>query len=611
MASQNDWRSFVFLLGSQVFTAFADNTARFVLLPMGTALALEMGVWAPYYQHIIAVLLVLPFFLFSPVAGWIADRFAKNRVILAALGMQIGIFLAVAAALHGHQIWWASAGFFWLALQATLLSPAKNGIIKELVGQKSLHFANGILEMAVVLAVLAGMFCGAWWFDSRYQTAPPNTGSAWSAALIPVLWLCGLSCLTVVLGLGLRHQPARQLPARFEARLLVAQFSEFAWLWRDPVRRRTALGIGFFWFCCTLIQLIVIEVAELATGGQGGMGKTTAWMIACASGGVALGALLAALVGRRKSELGLIPLGAFCLALAAFAGLWLPSQGLPWALCLLSLGVASAVFYIPLFAYLQELAPENARGRVLAASNLLNNLAIVLAALCQALFLKYHVSIAGQLGLLGLAAGVVFACVMRWFAAPFFRLMILPAVRVIWNVSGKGMENFPPTGGVLLVSNHVSYLDAFVLSSCCPRPIRFLMYEGYYNMWWSKWFLDIFGALPIAQNKALGAIKAASDALNAGEVVCIFPEGKLTTSGAINAFQAGMEIILKRAPVPVVPASLHGLWGSVFSYAGGKPFCRLPRLSYTPVHVQFAAPMAATTRAAEAEATVRKMFDIA
>ena len=606
--SPRHWRSFWSLCALQAQNAFNDNSVRFILLPLGTALAAQMGPVAHYYQHILAAFLVLPYILFSPITGWMADRFPKNRIINAALYLQTFVFLAIVAAVHLRMIWLATFGFFLLALQSTLLSPAKNGIIKDLVGSQRLNFANGWMEMTLIVAILLGMFSGGWWFDYHYQMGAATVDHAWAAAAAPLWWLTAATLVALALGHGVENIPARLPDARFEPKLVWAHFTELRRLFDTRATRLSAIGVMYFWIFGAIAQLIIVQIAGEATGGQGGMGKTTSAMIACASGGVAIGAMLAALIGRRRTELGLVPLGGLLMALAC-GGISLVPPGSPWFFAgLLVIGIFSALFYVPLFAFFQEMAPEAERGRMIASSNLLNNLGMVLATVIQAMMMKSGLSPALQFGLLGIVSLAVAVYVLRLLPDRFIRMLVLPVFRMVWNARGQGVANVPATGGVLMVCNHVSYVDAFVLSATCPRPIRFLIYDGYYRMWWAKWILDIFGAVPIEKSKAHGAIKAAGDALKNGHVVCIFPEGKLTSDGAIDKFMGGMELILRLAPAPLLPASIHGLWGSVFSRFGGRMFSRLPRLSRHPVTVTFGAVMPATTKAAEAEEVVKSLF---
>lgn len=605
--SPRNWRSFLALVALQTQNAFNDNAVRFVLLPLGTALAAELGGISGFFQHILGACLVLPYILFSPLCGWMADRFSKRSIILAALYLQTAVFLTIMTAVHLRLIWIATAGFFFLALQSTLLSPAKNGIIKEIVGTARLNFANGWMEMTLIVAILAGMFVGGWAFDRGYMHGPATPDHAWAAAAAPLWLLTAATLLALAFGHGVEKVPPRIPDARFHPGLVWGHFAELKRLFATRATRLSAIGVTYFWILGAMAQLIIVQVAKEATGGQGGMGSATSIMTACASGGIAIGAVIAALVGRQRTELGLVPAGGILMSVSCAALAFTPVGGSAFHIGLIAVGAFSALFYVPLFAFLQELAPEEERGRLIAASNLLNNLGMVLATVLQAVLMKSGLGAGAQFGLMGAASLVVAIITLRLLPDRFFRLLLLPLARWIWRMRAEGAAHVPTSGGALMVCNHLSYVDAFVLSAACPRPIRFLMFEGYYNLWWARWFLDIFGAVPIAQGKAHGAIKAASAAIKDGHLVCIFPEGKLTTDGKMNEFHGGMEIILRRSPAPIVPAGIRGLWGSFFSHAGGAPFSWRRAERASPVTVAFGPVLPADTTAARAEAAVRAL----
>jgi len=607
--TRRNWWSFTALLGLQTQNAFNDNTVRFLLLPLGTALAAaSAGGGLAYYQHLLGALLVLPYIFFSPLAGWVADRFPKNRVIVVSLVMQTAVFVLIALSVQSRVLWLATAGFFFLALQSTLLSPAKCGVIKELVGSARLGFANGLMELTLILAILAGMFLGGWWFDQRLDAVDAAADVApWIAANGPIWILTAATLVALALSFGVEHTPARLPNARFHGRLLWGHFHELRRLFRDKGLRLSAIGVMYFWFIGALVQLAIVQAAKILTGGVAGMGTATSVMIACASGGVAIGSLAAGLVCRKGTELGLVPVGALLMAAGSGVAAWSYPGSNGFNVGLAMLGVSSALFFVPLFAYFQEVAPESQRGRLLASSNLLNNLAMIAATLLQLGFMKSGISIRWQFAILAITSLVVGIYVVRLLPQRFFRLLITPVFRSVYRMRVEGAERIPPKGGALLVANHVSYLDAFILSTACPRNIRFLMLESYYRPPWARWFLDLFRVIPITPTKAKEAIRRAVDGLEAGELVCLFPEGKLTTDGQVDSFQRGMELILRGKPSPVVIGAVDGLWGSWFSFHGGKPFNGFPRWPQ-PVTVRFLEPQPATISAAEAGEMVRGLL---
>jgi acyl-[acyl-carrier-protein]-phospholipid O-acyltransferase/long-chain-fatty-acid--[acyl-carrier-protein] ligase len=171
-----------------------------------------------------------------------------------------------------------------------------------------------------------------------------------------------------------------------------------------------------------------------------------------------------------------------------------------------------------------------------------------------------------------------------------------------------GLESLPPTGGVLLLPNHISYIDAVVLQLACPRPIRFLVYEEIYRARLLTWGLRLLGAIPISPKKARAAIETAVEALAHGDVVCLFPEGALTRTATLQKLNRGYELIARKARVPVMPVWLENVWGSVFSYYGGHFFWKRPRFVPLKVWIYFGSPM--TGEEATAETVRRRMLDM-
>ncbi len=195
---------------------------------------------------------------------------------------------------------------------------------------------------------------------------------------------------------------------------------------------------------------------------------------------------------------------------------------------------------------------------------------------------------------------------MSWFYS-VIRTSCQWWVRLLYRVRVKGLENLPKEGGVLLVSNHVSYLDVIILGVVLRRPIRFLSWEGFERHWLMRWVMRTMGTIPVAEEKAKDAIHRAAAALQAGEVLCIFPEGHVTRNGGLLPLRRGFELIARRANVPIVPVAIDGLWGSIFSFSGGKFFWKRPKHFPRPIAVVVGEPYAA----AEHLTTRSRLLDLA
>lgn len=189
----------------------------------------------------------------------------------------------------------------------------------------------------------------------------------------------------------------------------------------------------------------------------------------------------------------------------------------------------------------------------------------------------------------------------------FLQTALLILVRTLYRLRLVGIENMPKQGGVLLVCNHVSYVDVIILGVISPRPIRFLSFEGFERSWMTRLIMRTMRTIPVAESKAKDAIHKASDVLKEGEVVCIFPEGHVTRNGGILPLSRGFELIARRANVPIMPVVIDGLWGSIFSFRGGKFFWKMPKHFRRPVSAVWGQPYASTDH----ETTRLKLLELA
>jgi acyl-[acyl-carrier-protein]-phospholipid O-acyltransferase/long-chain-fatty-acid--[acyl-carrier-protein] ligase len=286
-----------------------------------------------------------------------------------------------------------------------------------------------------------------------------------------------------------------------------------------------------------------------------------------------------------------VPLGGFGLVggmlWAGFAPL-----GSPWMYAgLIFTGAAGGCFMVPLYAFVQDKAHPDERARILSAINLMD---------CLATFVS--VAIISGLKAIGLNASWQFiALAIPTFAAAIYvtrlvpsdlaRLVVLSIVRAIYKVKAVNPTHVPREGGVLLLPNHVSYVDALIIGAACDRPVRFVMWDVLYKLWWLNWFLRVVGTVPISATRAKDAVRTVAAALKEGEVVCLFPEGQITRHGMINELRKGFELMARQAEVPVLPVYTDGLYGSIFSYEGGTCFRKWPKKLRYPVTVYFGQPL--------------------
>ncbi len=576
------------LLGAQAQVTFNDNAAKLMLIALAQFPGVLKSTDVDLVRSILAGLLVAPFVLFSPLAGWINDRFAKSRVLNVTLGMQFAVMVLLVGALWARSLWGAVGCFLLLALQATAFAPAKRGILRELVGTTELSRYVGIMEMLSVGMMLAGGMAGGQMFDRCTGAG----GDPWHGAMVTAMILTGLSALSWAI-FQLVQKTEAQSTEPFQIGLLWRHARQVSELWRDRPLLRATFGIMFFYGVGGYLYLLFIQMgADLHNGGVGS-GSSTSYLLLFAGAGTVLGNLAAGAFSRRGIELGLAPVGGVLL-LVAFVALGLIGKISAGFYCWLAIaGFASGLFLVPLYAYLQETAGAHRRGRILAAVGLLDSSAglaanglFYLAASQDTLNWNPDTQLFALAGLTVLMVGFglkhlphqTLCTVMRLIGPLFYR------------VRARGGENVP-SGSALMVCNHLSYVDPVVLQIASPRPLRFVVFAGFARSPTVRFLFRALGVIPVAPNKPLKGIRLAVEAMQRGELVCVFPEGAISRTGQLMEIKRGFESMARQARAPVVPAAVDGLWGSVFSFAGNKYLWKSPRLMPTHVCVIFGRPM--------------------
>ncbi|MGC4015518.1 MAG: MFS transporter [Luteolibacter sp.] len=588
--TRREWASFWSLVFLQILQSFNVNAAKFVLMPLAAWLFSKKVALDPSLtdtsKHIIALCLVVPYVLFAPTAGWLSDRFAKTAVIRWTSWMQLAVLGFLIFCLKLQHLDLCIAAFFFISLQAALLSPSKIGVVKEYVGARRLGFASGVMEGTVVLAILAGQIAGGAWFDHGLK----KQGLGWDAALVPMWTLVGLCLISIAFAhVTQKSQPKSDRP--FSFREAVSHVRDLGEFFRDRSLLLYGLGVAYFWGFGGFINLVILSIAEHMFHGGAGTGGAFAGLWAMPGIGIIGGSVLASFISRRNIELGLAPLGATLMAISSAILAFSPPQSILMLVMLVIAGASGAIFLVPLQAMVQEKPSDERRGAVISASNLLNSLAGIVAVALQLALEAAHVSFSVQFLFITAFSLFMAAVTFRHFGADFIRLIGLALIKTIYRVRVTGEQNVPKHGGVMLLPNHVTWADAFFLSAASPRPVRFVMDATFMANPWVASFCKVFQTVPIERGNAREALRIASDALKEGDVLCLFPEGQLTRTGTLSELQRGFELIAKMAKCPLIPVWTAGSWGSIFSYEGGRFFRKLPHKLPHEVNVAFGPPL--------------------
>ncbi|HWA28812.1 MAG TPA: MFS transporter [Lacunisphaera sp.] len=585
------------LMGAQAQVTFNDNAAKFMLIALAQYPGVLPGTDADTIRGLLSALLIVPFILFSPLAGWLVDRFPKSRVLNYALGAQVGVMVLLTAALWLESVWGAVVCFFLLALQATVFSPAKRGILREMVDAKGLSRAVGVMEMLSVCFILIGIFAGGWLFDrlTGQALADGFVGghAAAHGALVTAIILTVLSLLSWLV-FQLVQATSGQSTERFSRSLFWRHGSQIAEIWRERPLLRSTFGIMFFYGIGGYLLVLLIKMgADLHEGGGLGSATAASNMAALLGVGTLLGNLVAGLLSRRGVELGLAPLGGILLAIALFAQGAIGQATAAFHVWLAVAGFASGLFLVPLYAFIQETSGAHRRGRILAAVGLLDSLAGLAG---NGLFVLLSgdkwldLAPATQLYILA-AMSVAMVIYGSWHIPHHTVCTVMRLIGpIFYRVRVKGWQNIP-SGGALVICSHLSYVDAVVLQIAAPRPMRFIAFAGFVKSPVMRFVFRAAGVIPVTANKPMKGIRLAVEAIQKGELVCVFPEGAISRTGQLMMLKRGFGLIADSARAPVVPSVIDGLWGSIYSFAGNKYLWKSPRLMPTPVCVVFGEPI--------------------
>ncbi|TXH64632.1 MAG: MFS transporter [Thermomonas sp.] len=615
----------------QALGAFNDNVFRQAIIGLLGAMV-AAGTMDPAlrgtYTQLAPAVFILPYFLFSSIAGQFAERTEKSTLIRITTAMEIAIMTLAALGFLLQSMPLLLACLFATGMQSTLFGPVKYSILPAVLKPEELTGGNGLVEMGTSIAVLLGMLFGGMIF-----ALAGAHGTRAAALAVILLAIAGNLCSRAIPRVEASAPDLKIQWNPIPESLAILRLAK-----KQLAVRNAVLGVSWFWFTGTMLTGNLPVYAETHLGGS-----QTLYVFALAvfSIGVGAGSLLCEKLSARTVEIGLVPLGAigmsacilhlgFAPAIAAHGldvGGFIAQPG-AWrvVLDLAGIGLFSGFYVVPLFALIQSRTPKQELSRVIAGMNIQNAVFIVLAAVGGvALQQLLGWSIPQVLLALGIASIVVAAWIFSIVPEFLMRFLSWLMVRTLYRLKLHGIEkHVPDEGAALLVCNHVSYMDALILSASIPRPVRFVMYYRIFNIPVMSWIFRTAKAIPIAgarEDPALmqRAFDQVDAALAAGELVCIFPEGALTKDGEIAPFKSGVEKILARAnqagrAVPVVPLALQNMWGSMWSRRVNAKEgdlldrMRVPRRLRAHVEVVADAPLeGATATAALLEAKVREL----
>ena len=568
---------------TQFFGAFNDNVFKTALLVVLTYDALSWTNMEPaMLNSLIPGLFILPYVLFSATAGQIADKVEKGRLSRIVKVLEIGIMLVAGIGWMTHTLWVLIAAVVGMGIHSTLFGPVKYAYMPQHLKSEELVGGNGLVEMGTFVGILLGQVLGA----AMVQVKPYGIELVAGATLL-------FAVVGLVASYRIPHSPAPAPTLKINRNPLAESVRNIAFSRQNRTVFLSMLGNSWFWFYGALV---LSQFPVFAKDYLHGDYSVFVMLLTVFSVGVGAGSLLCERLSGHKVEIGLVPFGAIGLSVFGI-DLYFASLGYtgtatvdmagmlaqPGALRILGdillLGVFGGFYIVPLFALIQTRCDPQHLSRTIGGMNILNALFMVAAAGLAVLMHAQGFTIPEMF--LATALLNVLVAVYIFSLVPEFLMRFLAwlLIHTIHRVTTVDVERIPEEGAAVLVCNHVSYVDAIVIGAASPRPIRFVMDHRIFNTPVLGWIFRTAKAIPIASAKEDQWVmeKAYIDiakALHDGELVCIFPEGKLTSTGEINEFRGGIAKIIERSPVPVIPMALRGLWGSLLTRDPGNLFER-------------------------------------
>jgi 1-acyl-sn-glycerol-3-phosphate acyltransferase len=607
MASNNQFsllgeRRFGPFFGTQFLGAFNDNVFKQALVTLiafhgAHLLSMETNTLI----NLSAGLFILPFFLFSATAGQLADKYEKSQLIRLIKLLEVVIMGCAAVGFWFHSTALLIGLLFLMGAQSTLFAPVKYGIMPQILKDQELVGGNALLESGTFLAILLGTIAGS------NLVAMHDIGVALAATTVVVVAVLGYAASrrippvpAVDSGLHINWNPASET-------WHIVQFAR---------AKRTVflsiLGISWFWFIGAMYVAQLPNYTRMTIGGN----ETVLMiLITLFSVGIGAGSLLCERMGGHKVEIGLVPFGSIGLTLFGIdlflaspaggttaAALMDGSQFLRsstnWRVLvdIMLIGMFGGFYIVPLYALVQQRSEPAHLSRIIAANNIINALFMVVSAAIAIALLAAGLTIP-QLFLVAAILNAVVAIYIYTLVPEFLmRFIVWLLIHSIYRVQKQGLEQIPEQGPAVLVCNHVSFVDALVIGGCVRRPVRFVMDHRIYKLPLLNFVFRTARTIPIAAAKEdpellERAFREIGNALDSGDLICIFPEGHITATGELQLFRPGIERIIERNPVPVIPMALRGLWGTFFSRKGGAAMRRFPTHLWSKISLAVGTPL--------------------
>jgi 1-acyl-sn-glycerol-3-phosphate acyltransferase len=575
-------RRFAPFFWTQFCGAANDNIFKYAFTILMTYKAAQWGGFDPKIAgFLIGAIFILPFVLFSGTSGQLADKYEKSFLMRMVKNLEIAIMVVAAVGFVMKSAHTLFVVTFLMGLHSTLFGPVKYAYLPQHLKPTELTGGNGLVEMGTFVAILLGTILGG----SLVRIGTDGADGPMYVAIASLV----VAVIGRVFVQFVPQSPAPEPTLKVNWNPITETIKNLSIAKQNRAVFLSILGISWLWFFGTIF---LTSFAPFSKDVLGGNESVVTVLLATFSIGIAIGSLLCEMLSGKRIELGLVPFGSIGMTVFA-VDLYFASKGLNrtgemtveaflamrenWRIMadLFLLAMFAGFYSVPLYALIQSRCEPQYRARIIGANNIVNAIFMIAASLLAAVLLKAAGFTLPQLFLVtGILNALVAIYIYTLLPEFLMRFITWIAINTIYRVKAKGLENIPDEGACVVVCNHVSFVDAMIIGGMIRRPVRFVMDHRIFKIPLLGFVFRTARCIPIAPRHEdpealVRAMDSVAEGLAQGDLIGIFPEGKLTDHGEINEFKGGIAKIVERTPVPVVPMALQGFWGSFFSRKGG------------------------------------------
>ncbi len=530
---------------------------------------------------IINAMIIIPFLLLFTLSGYLSDKYNKKNILIYGAVSSFTLSVLMIFAYMSSNFYIAMITLVALAIQSAIYSPAKFGLIIDIYGKKNLSSGNSALQATSIIAILFSIASASFFFEAFYNAnnlIELQTKEELLTAILPltyyILPVAFLEMVVSVLVLkrvNTHYKKDEDLSIckkeLFQGKLLKKNINT---IFSHNVIFLSVIGLSVFWGISQAMMAVFPSFAKQY------LGVTDVFVIngvIGASGiGIAIGSILYSRISRHYIEVGTIPLAAFGMAASIFAATVVGSPFLI-GLSFLVFGIFGGMFVVPLNALIQFNAKKKSLGTILAGNNWFHSLAMFIMLCMTTVVSFYDLDPLNTIYLILLITIIGTLYTVIKLPQSLILLFLKTVVGLKYKLEVNGIKNIPSNGGVLLLGNHVSWIDWAVILMSVPREVKFVMHKPIYEKWYLNWLLKMFKSIPISNMASKSTMKTIANELDNGSIVVLFPEGNITRNGHLGEFKRGFEKILDFTTsddIVVVPFYIRGLWESLFSRANKK-----------------------------------------